>query len=441
MTRAPAPAVLFIEDDAALREAMVQSLALENVKVDAHARAAPALESLSPDFPGVVVTDIRLPGMDGLELFAAIRDLDPDLPVILTTGHGDIAMAVAAMKQGAADFLTKPYSSAALVDAIRRAADRRALVIENRKLHARLRDREAPGLIGSSDRIRRLEGLVGEVARTGLDIVLTGPAGVGKTFLANRIHQLSPRHGRPLVAIDAGIWTHPDVELIVFGRAPSDRASRSGLIERAQGGTLVLDNIESVPEPLRGRLGSLLETRTFRALGADRPRTADIRVIAATSGETDVATSGLLRHLGGISIALPSLDERREDIPEIFRHFVAELEAELEIPARPMGAQDLSRLLASDWPGNLRQLRDFARHYVHGLTDYTDGPAARTGDDSLTAVVAAFERSILLDALTRYEGRVSRIERALKVKRKTLYDKLARHGLTPGDFRGPAPSR
>lgn len=439
MTADGAPAVVFVEDDPALREAMLQSLRLEGLAVEAHERAATALRSLSPDFPGVVVSDIRLPGMDGLEFFAAVRELDTDLPVILTTGHGDVAMAVGAMKEGAADFLTKPYSSAALVEAIRRAADKRALVIENRRLRERLRDREATGLIGSSDRTRRLEVLVGEVARTDIDIVLTGPAGAGKTFLARRIHELGPRHGRPFVAIDAGIWTHPDVELIVFGRAPSERASRSGLIERAQGGTLLLDNIESIPGSLCGRIGSLLETKTYRALGADRPRSADIRIVAVAGNGSSPSSQDLLRPLGGITIALPALAERRDDIPEIFRHFVAELELELKTSPRPLRAEEWNRLLASDWPGNIRQLRDFARHFVHGLTDYDEGNwTGDAGDDSLAVLMMAFERSILVDALTRCRGRVPQVEKALKIKRKTLYDKLSRHGLKPGDYRALA---
>lgn len=434
-------AVVFVEDDPPLREAMLQSLRLEGFAVEAHERAAPALRALSAEFPGVVVSDIRLPGMDGLEFFAALRELDPDLPVIFTTGHGDVEMAVGTMKQGAADFLTKPYSPTALIEAIRRAAEKRLLVLENRKLRAALRDREGAGLIGSSDKVRRLEILLGEVARTEIDIVLTGPSGVGKTFLAKRIHELSARASRPFVAIDAGIWTHPDAELIVFGRDPSERLSRSGLIERAQGGTLLLDNFETIPAPLQGRIASLLETKTYRALGAERQRTADIRIIAVVR-DGDVASSGMLRQLGGITIALPSLAERRDDIPEIFRHFVARFEAEIQATSRPLRADEWRRILGSEWPGNIRELRDFARNYVHGFTEYDRGAIdADTGERSLAELVMAFERTILVDALTKFDGRVPEMERALGIKRKTLYDKLARHGLLPRDFReAPRPT-
>ncbi len=436
MTPVPAPAVVFVEDDPALREAMVQALRIEGLTVEAHERAAPALRSLSAEFGGVVISDIRLPGMDGLTFAAAVRELDPELPVIFTTGHGDVAMAVDAMKHGASDFLTKPYSPTALIDAIGRAADKRALVLENRKLRAALRDREAIGLIGSSQRARRLEVLVGEVARTEIDIVLTGPSGAGKTFLARRIHDLGPRHNRPFVAIDAGIWTHPDAELIVFGRDPAERLSRSGLIERAQGGSLLLDNVEAVPAHLHGRIGSLLETRSYLALGAERQRTADVRIIAVAGDDTDSSVPALLRRLSGITITIPSLAERRDDIPEMFRHFVALFEAETRTIVRPLRADAWKHLLASEWRGNIRELRDFARNFVLGLTDYDQGalvmhPAERT----LAALVMAFERSILIDALNTFEGSAARVERALGVKRKTLYDKLSRHNLHPRDFR------
>jgi two-component system C4-dicarboxylate transport response regulator DctD len=430
------PVVVFVEDDPALREAMQQTLQLEGFPVEAHERAAPALRTLSREFAGVVVSDIRLPGMDGLEFFAALRELDAELPVIFTTGHGDVEMAVGAMKQGAADFLTKPYSSTALIEAIKRAAEKRALVLENRKLRAALREREPAGLIGSSDRVRRLEGLLGEVARTEIDIVLTGPSGVGKTFLAKRIHDLSPRAARPFVVIDAGIWTHPDAELIIFGRDPSERLSRSGLIERSQGGTLLLDNLDTLPAPLHGRLASLVETKSYRALGAERHRTADIRVIAVMGASADAATQGILRHLGGITIALPSLAERRGDIPEIFRHFVAQFESEAQSTCRPLRADEWRRLMGSEWPGNIRELRDYARHYVHGFTEFDQGSLDADLDDrSLAAMVIAFERTILVDALSRFRGRIPSVERALGIKRKTLYDKLSRHGLQPRDFR------
>lgn len=433
---ADAISVIFVEDDDVLREATLQALELEGFAVAAHDRARPALQTLTTEFPGVVVSDIRMPGMDGMEFFSSVQAIDPTLPVIFTTGHGDVAMAVGAMKRGAADFLTKPYSPAALIAAIRRSAEKRLLAIENQKLRQALRERENVGLIGSSDKSQRLEMLLREVARTDIDIVLKGPVGTGKTFLSRRIHDLGVRHNRPFVSIDAGVWTHPDVELMVFGRAPSEHLSRSGLVERAQGGTLVLDSLELAPEALRGRLSSLIETRTYVALGAERATKADLRIIATTGHQPDRHSLALLRSLGGITIELPSLADRRDDIPEIFRHFVARFEHELATAADPLGASDWARLMGYEWPGNLRELRDFARNFVLGLTRLEQAQGQDAGHDrSLHALVMTFEHSILVDALSRCGGRTTEVEKLLKLKRKTLYDKLSRHGLKPAAFR------
>ncbi len=278
------PTVLFVEDDETLREATVQALTLEGFEVSAHADALSALRAVNPAFAGVIVSDIRMPGMDGIAFFDHLRALDPEMQVIFTTAHGDVAMAVEAMKNGAADFFTKPYSVSRLVHAIRRAHDRRALVLENRRLRDALREREHRRIGGSSQTAERLQRLIAEVARADVDLVISGPTGVGKNFVARLVHDLSPRRDRPFVTVDAGVLMHDDANLILFGRDPSVALSRSGLVERAQGGTLVLDEIESIPERAKAQLLSLIDTRRFLAIGAERPRSvllSDCLVIGA----------------------------------------------------------------------------------------------------------------------------------------------------------------
>ncbi len=440
MSGADPTRVVLVEDEMELREATVQALTLEGFEVSAFSDAQSALKVVTGEFEDVVVSDIRMPRIDGLELFATLAERDSELPVILVTGHGDVPMAVEAMKRGAADFLTKPYSTAALVDAIRRAAARRALVIENRRLRAALRDRTDAGLLGTSDAVRRLERLVTEVARIDLDVHVIGDSGIGKTWLARRIHDLSVRHDRPFVTIDIGVWTNPEVELLIFGRDRSAGLSRSGLIERAQRGTLLLDDAESIPEHLRGRIRTLVEKRAIYPLGAERPRTLDVRIIAATGGrERAIAQTGdrlLLDHLGGVTVPIPPLHQRTDDLPIIFRHFLREFEQEYETRAPSISAAEWNHLMHNKWVGGLRELRDFARGFVLGLTQLAGGAgsAAVSGLD-LRELVEAFERTVIEDALRKANGQVEAVQGILGIKRKTLYDKLARHGLKPQNYR------
>jgi two-component system C4-dicarboxylate transport response regulator DctD len=440
---APAPVpplqVALVEDDPALRDATVQALTLEGATVTAFPDARAALGWLTPDYPGVVVSDVRMPGMDGIAFFACLRDIDPDLPVILTTGHGDIAMAVEAMKNGAADFLTKPYASADLIRALRAASLRRALALENRALREEA-GRSARGAIpGTSPVAQRLRSVIEGVARSEIDVVLNGPHGTGKSHAARAIHELSPRRGRPFVAVDAGVLAHEDAELLLFGRDPGSGGtglSRTGLVERANGGTLFLDDIAAADQALTARLLALIETRQVFPIGAAHPRRLNLRIIIARLGgdaEAD-ARDPLWHRLGAVQIAFPPLARRREDIAEIFRLFVARHARALDLAVPPIGEAVWRYVQTHDWPGNLHELSGYARAFVLGLAQ-DDTPAAATGDRSLQQIVADFERTVLEDALRRCGGDVARLQALLHTPRKTIYDKLARYDIKPRDFR------
>lgn len=432
--------VALVEDDDALRHATSQALALEGADVIAFANAPAALAALSRDYGGVVVTDVRMPGMDGLEFFAKLREIDPALPVILTTGHGDIAMAVDAIKNGAADFLTKPYSSADLIRAVHRAADRRALSLENRRLHEELGRRRQSAILGASDAARKLRSVIDAVARSEIDIVLAGEPGTGKSFAARLLHDLGPRAGKAFVTIDGDILAREDAELLLFGRDPSAGLSRSGLFERANGGTLFLDGIETAGETLRTRLLALLEKRTVLPLGADRPRQLNLRIIVARRhrGPGDVADPVLdsLEHrMGAVRIDLPPLAARREDIPALFRHFVAQHALELGQEPREIREAQWRYIQAHDWPGNLHELNGYARQFLLGLADVGSHGAPPPGQRTLQQVVADFERTLLEDALRQCRGDIARLQDMLQTPRKTLYDKLAKYDLKPAHFR------
>lgn len=433
--------VALVEDDPALRDATTQALTLDEIAVTTFPDARAALAWLTADYPGVVVTDVRMPGIDGIAFFERLRAIDRDLPVILTTGHGDVAMAVAAMKNGAADFLTKPYSSADLIRAVRSAGERRALALENRRLRAeagRGPDRAIPG---SSPEAQRLRSVIEGVAPSEIDVVLTGPAGSGKSHAARLIHDLSPRSTRPFVTVDAGILAHEDAELLLFGRDPgSSGLSRTGLAERANGGTLFLDEIEAASDTLTARLLSLVEKRQVLPIGADRARRLNIRIIIARLAD-DPAQSGagqrepLWHRLGAVQIAFPPLTARRADVPEIFRLFVARHARQLDIAAPAIGEAQWRHVQAHDWPGNLNELSGYARAFVLGLAEIDTPGAGLAGQRPLQQIVADFERMVLEDALRQCRGDIAKLQDMLQTPRKTIYDKLARYDLKPARFR------
>ena len=436
---APLPLqVALVEDDAALRDATMQALGLEGAEVVAFPDARAALGWLTADYPGVVVSDVRMPGMDGIAFFAALREIDADLPVILTTGHGDIAMAVEAMKNGAADFLTKPYSSADLIRAVRAASERRALALENRRLREEAGRSAGTAIPGSSPAAVRLRSVIEGVARSEIDVVLTGPPGTGKSHAAQAIHDLSPRRSRPFVTVDAGILAHEDAELLLFGRDPAAGLSRTGLVERANGGTLFIDEIEVVGSTLSARLLSLVEKRSVLPIGADRARRLNIRIIIARLADsTDAGARDPLWHrLGAVQIAFPPLAERREDVPELFRLFVARHARALDLEAPAIGEAQWRHVLSHDWPGNLHELAGYARAFVLGLAE-GEGPGleALAGQRPLQQIVAEFERTVLEDALRQCRGDIPQLQAMLQTPRKTLYDKLAKYDLKPARFR------
>ena len=442
MSARPALSVALVEDDAVLRAATVQALLLEGANVEAFADARAALAWLAEDFAGVVVTDVRLPGMSGIALFEQLREMDPSLPVILVTGHGDIDMAVNAMRGGAADFLAKPFSSADLLRSIKRAFEQRVLALENRALRQELQRTSGvrgPAMLqGSSPAVTALRSLVEAVGNAEIDVVIKGEQGTGKTTLARHIHDMGPRAGRPFVAIDNGVLAHEDAELLLFGRDPAAGLSRTGLLERANGGTLLLDDVAEFDAPLRARLLAMLDSRTVIPIGADRGRRLNLRIVLArqsSDAAVQDAGSALERRLGAVSIALPSLAERREDLATLLGIFVRRHELATERQARKMSDRDREYLQLHTWAGNLRELDGYARALVLGVPMQSSPGETSAQAHSLAERVAQFERSLIEDGLRRYGGNVEMLRAEMQIPRKTLYDKLRRYGLVAKQFR------
>ncbi|MEN2978259.1 sigma-54 dependent transcriptional regulator [Tistrella bauzanensis] len=452
--------VIFVDDEADIRLANVQSLELAGFDVIACDSAAAALDAVYTDFPGVVVTDVRMPGTDGLALFRRLRALDADLPVILVTGHGDIAMAVEAMRDGAHDFLPKPYPSDRLVETVRRAVAMRRLVIENRRLRAALDAEDGLPLIGRTPAMDQLRRMVREVAAADIDVLVLGETGSGKEVVAQALHAGSHRRDRRMVALNCGALPESVIESELFGHEPGAftgaQRRRIGRIEHADGGTLFLDEIESMPKALQVKLLRVLETRTVEPLGTNEIRAVDLRVIGATKVDLlQAAAAGDFRddlyyRLNVVTIRIPPLRERRADIPLLYAHFLARAASRFNRPPPPMSDAVRHHLSVHDWPGNVRELAHFAERAALGLTDGppdpASGPSAMAGsavdaslaDDPslpLPRRVDRFEAAAIRAALAADQGEVKAVVARLGLPRKTFYDKLQRHAIDPNDYR------
>src|ERR1700692_479243 len=283
--------VIFIEDDELVRRASVQSLQLAGFDVTGHASVESAARSISADFPGVIVSDIRLPGASGLDLLAQCHERAPEVPVILVTGHGDISMAVQAMRDGAYDFIEKPFASERLIEAVRRALERRKLVLENRALRRELAGQSsvAPRIIGRSPGIDEVRKLIANVAPTDASVLINGDTGAGKELIARSLHDLSPRRDKPFIAVNCGALPEQMFESEMFGYEAGAftgaQKRRIGKLEHASGGTLFLDEIESMPLALQVKLLRVLQDGVLERLGSNQPIRANCRVIAAVKGD------------------------------------------------------------------------------------------------------------------------------------------------------------
>ena len=449
---------ILIEDEAALRLATAQTLELGGFAVQACASAEEALPLLRADFPGVVVTDVRLPGRSGLELLAQVTALDAELPVIVVTGHGDVTMAVAAMRSGAYDFIEKPFASERLMDAVRRAQERRSLVLENRELRAaRALHPDTPDLIGRSPAIEHLKVLVRNVGPAGVDILINGQTGTGKEVMARLLHAASGRKGN-FVAINCGALPESVFESEIFGHEAGAftgaQKRRIGKLEYANGGTVFLDEIESMPMALQVKLLRVLQERRLERLGANEAVALDCRVVAASKADLlQLSAQGLFREdlyyrIGVVTIDLPRLRERREDIPLLLAHFVQEAALRYQRPLPQWSAQDMAAWQAADWPGNVRELRNFAERLTLGLAPAAPAASALSapaaagapsaavaamGDTaSLPQQVDNFERDLIAQALAAADGNVALAADNLSVPRKTLYDKLKKYQISTG---------
>ena len=404
--------VLLVDDDRAVREALGQSLELAGMRPLLAGSYIEAKDHIAAEFEGVVLSDIRMPGKDGFALLDLARKVDPDLPVILLTGEGDVPTAVRGMTGGAFDFLEKPCNPSELIAVVTKALRTRALILENRALKREIRrgDAAARMLVGSSDASEQMREAARMAARTSAEVLISGPPGAGTAKMAEVIHLLSAAAMRPFQKLSAASATADGLAM---------------LFEKSGGGTIFLDEVAALPMAAQFALLDLIDSHS------------GTRVIAGTYRDlAREAAEGrfnpdLFYKLDVMRVRIPPLKERTEDIPVLFRHYVAIACEQSDLPMPEITPDVIAGLMAQDWPGNARGLMNAAMRFAMGLHEAQED----TGAPGLSAQMARVERTLLIEELTRRNGNATEAAAALKLPRKTFYDKLARHGIRAEDYR------
>lgn len=442
--------VIFIDDEDEVRLSGEQTLELEGFEVMALASAEDAVTHISENWPGVIVTDVKMPRMNGFDLLKYAQEVDRDLPVILITGHGDVAMAIQAIQGGAYDFVEKPAPPEYLIDVVHRALDKRRLVLENRALRDELRSTDGveARIIGNAPSMKTLHETIANVAGTGVDVLLIGETGTGKELAARCLHDFSDPTGA-FVALNCGALPETIIESELFGHEAGAftgaNKKRIGKIEFADGGTLFLDEIESMPAHLQVKLLRVLQERSIERVGGNEVIPVDIRVIAASKVDlAEACREGSFREdlyyrLNVATITLPPLRDREGDIALLFHHFAAEAAARYQRPAPELTTADINQLRDHPWPGNVRELKNAAERSVLGLKgEGMDLAAAGTGPSgpkALTRQVEEFEKRAIDQALLSHQGKITATAEALDLPRKTLYLRMKKYGLKRDDYR------
>lgn len=404
--------VLLVDDDRAVREALGQSLELAGMRPVLAGSYIEAKDHIAAEFEGVVLSDIRMPGKDGFALLDLARKVDPDLPVILLTGEGDVPSAVRGMTGGAFDFLEKPCNPSELIAVVTKALRTRVLILENRALKREIRrgDAAARMLVGTSAASEQMREAARMAARTSAEVLISGPPGAGTAKMAEVIHLLSAAAMRPFHKLSAASAT-PD--------------GLATLFEKSGGGTIFLDEVAALPMAAQFALLDLIDSHS------------GTRVIAGTYRDlAREAAEGrfnpdLFYKLDVMRVRIPALKERTEDIPVLFRHYVAIACEQSDLPMPEITPDVIAGLMAQDWPGNARGLMNAAMRFAMGLHEVQED----TGAPGLSAQMARVERTLLIEELTRRKGNATEAAAALKLPRKTFYDKLARHGIRAEDYR------
>ncbi|HSE02979.1 MAG TPA: sigma-54 dependent transcriptional regulator [Methylomirabilota bacterium] len=457
--------ILVVDDEAEIRSLLAAVLQSEGFEVVTAEDGAAALQQVPRERPAVILMDLSMPRMSGMDALSEIKRLDPEVPVIICTAHADLATAVRAMKLGAYDYLTKPFDVELLALTLQRAVERNQL---RSRIDELKRQGQGSGLadrMGGSAAIAQVIQQVAQVAESNFTVLVQGETGTGKELVARAIHQQSPRRQAPFVAVDCGAIPETLVESELFGHErgafTGAQSRREGHFQLAKGGTLFLDEIGNIPVATQAKLLRALEQREVLPLGSARAVAVDARIIAATNAELEEGVKAgrfradLYYRLGEFTITLPPLRARREDITHLARRFLDEVSMELRRPVRGISEEATQVLLRHDWPGNVRELKNVIRKAALMATDLVTGehlPALTAGVPALpraasettggdlslreVAELAAVqaERELIRHALQATKGNKSQAARLLRTDYTTLHGKMKRYSISARDF-------
>lgn len=442
--------IVIVDDDEEIVEALTDMLELEGFSVCGFQQPYKALEFLRRDSPTVVLSDVKMPKMDGINLLSRLHQLDAEMPVLLMSGHADIPIAIEAMKEGAYDFMEKPLQPELLFGRLQRAIDKRRLVLENRDLKTNLLQQTGLEnfIIGESEALISIRQHVLSLAQSNVDTIIYGETGCGKDVVARALHQYSQRKDKRFIAVNCGGMSESLIESELFGHEAGSFTGANkrhiGKVEAASGGTLFLDEIESMPVSVQIKLLRVLQERTIERVGSTMPIPVELTVIAAS--KDDLAQLGaegrfrkdLFYRLSVASLSIPALKERPEDIMPLFHHYAAKASQQFARPLPELSPAAITGLLQHDWPGNVRELKNAADRFVLGISENTlsvtsDGD--QEGPSSYDERMDLYERSILEEGLRAAQGQLNEAAVLLDLSRKTLYRKMKKYQLDKQQFK------
>lgn len=446
--------VLLVDDEALIRQSTEQWLKMAHFDVISCDSAEQAMTMLDDQFPGIIVTDVRMPGMDGLDLMESARQLIPELPVILVTGHGDVDMAIKAMRSGAYDFIEKPFVPERLVETIHRACEKRQLMLENIRLQQSFSSQSGidSRIIGISPSIQRLKRDLLKSAAQDTNVIIYGETGSGKELVAQCLHEYSGRSEHNFVPINCGAIPDSLIESELFGHEPGAFTGavkkRIGKFEYADNGTLFLDEIESMPANLQVKILRALQEGLIERLGGNKQISVNLRIVAASKADLRTEEGfreDLYYRLNVSYLRLPPLRERQEDIPLLFEHYARQAASQHERDLRRITDQDIRNMQQYSWPGNVRELKNAAvRYALDGGLSVADTVFPRESEIendypvaeslSLAAQVANFERDLICRALKQHQGNIKAIMDQLDLPRRTLNQKMVKYDINRSEY-------